>query len=233
MPRSSAKTPSKTAEAEPPPRGGGPRALLVAAERLIAEHGVAGVSMRQIVSAAGQANNYAVQHHFGDKMGLVRAILEMRISELNQVREALLRSFQERDDVDLRTLVAAVYLPIAEVVDDDGMHVYAIFKARVDAELGSDPWGLVQTHAPAGHEITARMQRKLPHLDAAAFRRRMRLATILFHGAMASGDPGQAFGPAASATEAYLSEVITACTAIFQAPEPDAVSRLSRRVGAI
>lgn len=49
-------------------------ALLTAAERLFAEHGVHAVANRQISEAAGQGNNAAVSYHFGTKVDLVRAI---------------------------------------------------------------------------------------------------------------------------------------------------------------
>ena len=49
-------------------------AILTAAERLFAEHGVFAVSNRQVSEAAGQGNNAAVGYHFGTKTDLVRAI---------------------------------------------------------------------------------------------------------------------------------------------------------------
>ncbi len=49
-------------------------AILVAAERLYAEHGMFAVSNRQVSEAAGQGNNAAVGYHFGTKADLVRAI---------------------------------------------------------------------------------------------------------------------------------------------------------------
>ncbi|MEE2045897.1 helix-turn-helix domain-containing protein, partial [Nocardiopsis tropica] len=52
--------------------------ILSAAERLFAEHGMAGVSNRQIGQEAGQGNNTAVTYHFGSKEGLVRAIVRRR-----------------------------------------------------------------------------------------------------------------------------------------------------------
>lgn len=47
---------------------------MTAAERLYAEHGVFGMSNRQVSEAAGQGNNAAVGYHFGTKTDLVRAI---------------------------------------------------------------------------------------------------------------------------------------------------------------
>ena len=54
--------------------------LLDTAERLLAEHGIDGVSMRQIAAAAGQGNNSVIQYHFGDKAGLLREIILRRVA---------------------------------------------------------------------------------------------------------------------------------------------------------
>jgi AcrR family transcriptional regulator len=50
--------------------------IVLAAERLFAERGLDGVSLREIGAAVGNANNSAVQYHFGSKDQLVRAIFE-------------------------------------------------------------------------------------------------------------------------------------------------------------
>src|SRR5215470_8750592 len=50
--------------------------LLDAAERLFAERGVDGVSLREVNAAAGERNNAALYYHFHDRDGLVRAIVE-------------------------------------------------------------------------------------------------------------------------------------------------------------
>ena len=54
--------------------------LLATAERLFAERGIAGVSLREIGAAAGQRNNSATQYHFESKHGLVLALCEHRPS---------------------------------------------------------------------------------------------------------------------------------------------------------
>ena len=53
--------------------------IVLAGERLIADHGVDGVSMRQIGAAIGSGNNSAVLYHFGSKEKLVEAIFEYRL----------------------------------------------------------------------------------------------------------------------------------------------------------
>lgn len=53
----------------------GRKALLSAALQAFAEFGMNGVSLRRITAQAGQLNQSAVRYHFGDKEGLVAAVL--------------------------------------------------------------------------------------------------------------------------------------------------------------
>ncbi|MEV1249672.1 TetR/AcrR family transcriptional regulator [Nonomuraea sp. NPDC050022] len=73
--------------------------ILVAAERLFAEHGVYVVSNRQISEAAGQGNNAAVTYHFGTKAELVRAIARKHGRQIERVRERMLERPPGSDDV--------------------------------------------------------------------------------------------------------------------------------------
>jgi AcrR family transcriptional regulator len=61
-------------------------ALLSAAERLFAEHGVHAVANRQISEAAGQGNNAAVSYHFGTKADVVGAIVRKHAGRMEQDR---------------------------------------------------------------------------------------------------------------------------------------------------
>ena len=90
------------------------RQLLGVAERLFAEHGIAGVSLRQIAAEAGSLNNSAVRYHFGTKDDLLRAIFAWRLPELLQ-RRALLRA--RVDPGDLRAQVEAHLLPLLELAE--------------------------------------------------------------------------------------------------------------------
>src|SRR6478609_8979114 len=60
--------------------------ILIAAERLFAEHGISAVPLRDIGIEAGQKNHAAVQYHFGDRDGLVKALMEFRGTESEAVR---------------------------------------------------------------------------------------------------------------------------------------------------
>ena len=77
-------------------------AILVAAERLFAEHGVFAVSNRQVSEAAGQGNNAAVGYHFGTKTDLVRAIEHKHAIPVEKLREQRVAEMGS-DSTELRT----------------------------------------------------------------------------------------------------------------------------------
>src|SRR5271169_2295413 len=81
-------------------------AILTAAERLFAEHGVYAVSNRQVSEAAGQGNNAAVGYHFGTKADLVRAIETKHRIPIEQLREQMVA--QTPDSTNLREWVACL-----------------------------------------------------------------------------------------------------------------------------
>ena len=64
--------------------------LIRAAEKLFAERGVSGVSLREINREAGAKNAVAVQYHFGDRDGLLRAVLAKHWPDVEARRHALL-----------------------------------------------------------------------------------------------------------------------------------------------
>ena len=59
--------------------------ILGAAERLFAQHGFAGASLRR-VTAAANVNLAAVNYHFGSKENPVNEVFRRRLDELNQRR---------------------------------------------------------------------------------------------------------------------------------------------------
>jgi AcrR family transcriptional regulator len=88
--------------------------ILLAAERLIADHGVDGVSMRQIGTAVGSGNNSAVLYHFGSKDNLVTAIFEHRLPGLRERRAQLIA---ERAPSDLRGWLECQIVAVLEQSD--------------------------------------------------------------------------------------------------------------------
>jgi AcrR family transcriptional regulator len=93
--------------------------IALTAERLFALHGIDGVSLRQIGAAAGNANNSAVQYHFGSKDKLIEAIFACRLPRLHQ-RRSLLIAMRSPDD--LRSWVECQLLTVLEQSEEPGSH---------------------------------------------------------------------------------------------------------------
>lgn len=93
-------------------------AMIVAAERRFALYGMEGTSMRQIAMDAGQRNESAANYHFGSREGLIRAILDYRITELNARRAKLLEAAKVREGhrISPRTIASIFILPMAEEI---------------------------------------------------------------------------------------------------------------------
>ena len=98
--------------------------IVRAAERLFAERGIAGVSLREINREAEQHNTGAVQYHFGDRDGLLRALVDKHRYDSEPRRNALLEQYEDGEG-DLRSLAAALVQPIAAKLNDpDGGRAY-------------------------------------------------------------------------------------------------------------
>src|SRR6478752_4721362 len=76
------------------------RALIRTAERLFAESGIDAVSLRQIGAAAGTRNSGAVAYHFGDKEGLIRAIIDDRQGQIDKRVRELLGELERQERLD-------------------------------------------------------------------------------------------------------------------------------------
>lgn len=109
--------------------------LLDAAERLMAERGVRGVSLRDITAAAEQRNASGIQYHFGNRAGLVAAVIGRHMERIDARRNALLDQLERRRTTSVRDVVAALVEPLAEALATPGGRRYL----RIIDELLEDP----------------------------------------------------------------------------------------------
>jgi AcrR family transcriptional regulator len=95
--------------------------LVLTAERLFAQYGINGVSLRQISLEAGNGNNSAVSYHFGSRDGLIQAIFENRLIEMSDRRaELFARAMPSHDGDELRTWLTSYLLPIVDQAEQSG-----------------------------------------------------------------------------------------------------------------
>jgi AcrR family transcriptional regulator len=102
--------------------------LIDVSEELFGLYGLDGISLREIAASAGQANANAVQYHFKDKIGLIRAILGDRTLRREKIRiEMLDRLIAEGKQTSVRDLLAAIILPTLAFHNERSGYVFCRF----------------------------------------------------------------------------------------------------------
>src|SRR5271154_1747639 len=160
-------------------------AILVAAERLYAEHGMFAVSNRQGSEAAGQGNNAAVGYHFGTKADLVRAIEQKHHRPVEQVRDEMVAKLMASgNSAELRDWVACLVRPLTD-------HLAALgnptWYARFAAQAMTDPayYNLVVKGAlssPSLVQVVDGFNHCLPDLPAdVRYERNIMARNLLMH----------------------------------------------------
>lgn len=137
-----------------------------AAERLFAERGLAEVSSRQIAEAAGQGNVTAVSYHFGDRTGLVRAIMARHGEQADVFRRRHLEAVA--GSTDLRDWVGCLVRPVTERLATLGTPSW---NARFTVQVMADPVlrAVVSEEAvarPCLREILDGLGARVAHLSA-------------------------------------------------------------------
>jgi AcrR family transcriptional regulator len=193
-------------------------ALIDAAERLFGLHGLDGVSFRQIALEAGALNNFAVQYHFGDKAGLVRAIFERRLAGMELRRAGMLSEAKRAGKLgDIKSLIEIIFRPIAEQRDEDGRRTYAAFLLALE-HAGDDSRSRTQMvgAAPITEHVTDLLIAAASHIPPALFAHRIK-------GVM-TGFLVSVLRPALSESLAdalLVEDAITVAAAALSAPAPD------------
>ena len=92
--------------------------ILDTAERLFAEQGIDAVSLRTINTEAG-FSVAALHYHFGNREGLVEALIERNQVPILARRQGLLDDLTAMDKPDVHKIVEALVLPMAEPIITD------------------------------------------------------------------------------------------------------------------
>jgi AcrR family transcriptional regulator len=149
--------------------------IMLTAERLFAENGIANVSLRDIGLAAGQKNNGAVQYHFRDRENLVVEVTKYRAELIEKVRgERLARIASQKGEPQVRDYVSAFVDALASILDED--NYYLRFLSRLFIETGGTPGQGGSQEDLA--KLRAIMLELMPHLDVDVLNHRWQIMTI-------------------------------------------------------
>ncbi len=159
-------------------------ALLNAAEHLLADYGVNGVSLRRILAEAG-ANSAALHYHFKSRQGLVEAILVRHGEKINFRRRELLAAMEDQaQPPDVDQIVDALVDPMVEFLRDEGESArrFLRFLARLQSDRSVVHHALQERHFPDVRErMTLFLTQACPHLPMPELKRRitMMIDTLL------------------------------------------------------
>lgn len=207
--------------------------LIETAERLFAERGVNGVSLREIGAEAGQRNTGAVRYHFGSKEALIDAVFRHRMETINERREAMLATLDAGGHgFDVRGLAEAFVYPLSEMLGDVGrpswylrfcLHA-AYVEGTAPTDLGRQSW------TKGVHVVQQRFDAALADLGIAADVRPVRWSLFCGYLAHALADREHLlqYGPHRGLIDRslFLSGLVDTAVALATAPVSPETARL-------
>src|ERR1039457_1655642 len=137
--------------------------ILDAAERLIGEQGYAATSLRHIIAEAG-VNLAAVHYHFGSKEELLDAVVERKVTPVNEARVAWLDGVEAEaggGPMVVEKVLEAFLLPTAEVASRSPGFVRLMGQMLAEGMMPR----IVERHLQAtGRRFVAALRRAVPGL---------------------------------------------------------------------
>jgi len=197
--------------------------IVSAAERLFAERGIDATTLAEINRAANQRNRSAVQYHFGNKEGVIHAILDKHTPGIELRRHAMLDEIEMDDEPGLRALAKALVLPVAEKLDDpDGGRAFLRLNAQL---IGHPSFPLLSLHAQRINRGADRLNRMIVATvpdwpEALWVPRWLLLIGLLFHGMADYARLLEASGASGEAPPRglFVNNLIDSVIAILEAP---------------
>ncbi len=161
--------------------------LLLTALALYAERGLEGVSLRTISAASGTRNSAAAHYHFGNRLGLIEAVLSMITDHLRPRFENGISAVEAAPSPSLREIVRATALPyLSLLMPATPWGPSALrFMAHLHADNTPEIMRLLNRHfQPEVVRIEAQLHRVLPTVPRNTLRIRLAFTFVnLIHGA--------------------------------------------------
>jgi AcrR family transcriptional regulator len=157
-----------------------------AAQRLFAERSIDSVSLNEITVAASQKNRNALQYHFGNRDGLLQAIINQHAPRVLQLRSHYLDQRAIEDTPPARLAALALVMPMVDYLEENPQAIHYIKILSQLAALNNDILN-PSTRSTLSFQNDERLERvmreALAHLKPAEAKRRIFLAvSFTFHG---------------------------------------------------
>lgn len=204
------------------------QALIDAACRAFAEHGVHTASLLEITRQAGQRNRGAVHYHFGSREGMLAAVLEQHADSIGQRELQLLAVARERPDDDVASVIEALVRPVTETAESGWRErCYIVIIGELVQQditpLGPDvEAALART---GGYELFDLLRQRLAPLgmDEALENERLALMTAFVLRSVADRARSGEMPPSGREelpTERFICNLVGMATAMLTAPLP-------------
>ena len=195
--------------------------ILDAAEGLFAEHGITAVPNRALLKASGQRNESALQYHFGSREGLLRALHERRMAQLEQRRAPRVQALRASEGpLPIRALVRVQLATLFELArHEPGFVEYLKIVGEVVFRPQAELAQFLSRFDLASHkDLSQRAIEGLAPLSRATIARRMDLGRryILVALARWARQVGRFEGADA---DAFGSDLLDTVSALLSAPE--------------
>ena len=198
--------------------------IVVAAERLFAVHGIAGVSLRLIATEAGNANNSAVHYYFGSKENLIAAIFQHRLPQIVNERRLLAARC---DPDDLRSRLEAHHLPVFALAESTDNRYVSFVEQLQRSELAYGPYltDLPEEGIRSTDDFRRDLERLLGHLDEPLRTIRIAEAQALCLHAAADRERAVAADAAVPPFELFVNAFLDGLAGFLAAPASKATTR--------
>jgi AcrR family transcriptional regulator len=225
-PRGRRPASGRTATADGQGRRSTKAKLMDVAEILIAQHGVDGVSLRDIGLLAGQANSNVIQYHFANKLGLVFAILNDRNSKRESMRRDMFDELKKNGDLlNPRKLLEILWVPSLNFISPDGIHIYCHFlmQCRLHPEFSKRKRHEDRDATAIIVDAIGQLRRIYRGISDELFRLRLAALTRMFISSVVEHDKAREVNPLAGEFDLgpYLDIAIAALAAPPSASGPD------------
>jgi AcrR family transcriptional regulator len=203
--------------------------LIDTAEQLFGQLGIDGVSLREIAAAAGQSNSNVVQYHFKDKSGLVSAILEDRVSQIDALRGEQLDALKASKKDTPRELLKIIWLPMMTIRNADGVHTFCRFLLQylLQQHIARHPVGRflgAASKQEAGKSVanivkaSRQLRAHYDHLPQATLYRRMSALSMMFLATVVEHDNARMSDKKATPAEFDVDPILDMAVGALSAP---------------
>ncbi len=216
------------------------------AEKLFAEKGIEGVSLRTIGLVAGQGNSVAVQYHFKNRAGLISAILSWRWVRIEEHRKQLLIALLEEDrKIELADLIRTLTFPLLDVDCKGDRNHFVRFLMHYltssdrwsnETSYGVRAWFTPFHNQPnnATIELLDLIAKELPHIPQPYIGRRLTHSLRMMMGTVVYWENAATIRKNVAPLEVLIEDQISMIVAAMSAPVPQSsIDRLPKVIEAL